>query len=106
MTTNDSSDSHDQPEPYPAHSEERNHDAAVKTMGLQPQSVFKIGNDIFEYRYIDLGEAVVHRLSESNSTHSEKIPLTELWESHQRGNLKFGEWRCQFVAEDEVDAND
>jgi hypothetical protein len=103
--SNDTNDSHDQLEPFPTDGEVRDHEAAEKEMSLEYQSVFKIGNDVFEYRGIDVGEAVVNRLSEPSFSRYEKIPMTELWESYQRNNLKIGRWCCQFVAEDDPAAD-
>jgi hypothetical protein len=104
MSTDDSNDSnitHDQIEPFPTDGKKRDYEAAEAAIGLSYQSVFAIGDHVFEYRGLNLGEAVVRRLSES-SKHTEEIPFTELWEAHQRGNLEFGEWRCQFIAEEET----
>jgi hypothetical protein len=103
--SNDSSDSHDQLEPYPTDGEERDHEAAVKEMNLQNRSVFRIDDSVFEYRGIICGEAAVDRLSEPKLSYTERIPLTELWEAYQRSNLKLGKWRCQFVADDDPAAD-
>lgn len=91
----------DQIEPFPTDGEERDYEAAADEIGLSYLAVFKINENVFRYRDIDLGEAIVDRLSAPDTNRSEKIPLTELWDAYQRGILELGEWRCQFVAEDE-----
>jgi hypothetical protein len=88
-------------EPYPTDGEERDHEAAETEMNLEYRATFKIGDDVFEYRGIDLGEAVVDRLTEPRLACREKIPMSELWESYQRGTLTLGEWRYRFVATDD-----
>jgi hypothetical protein len=93
-------------EPYPTDGEERDHEAAKREMGLGYRAAFKIGSNAFEYRGIDLGEAVVDRLTEPRLSHCEKIPMTELWESYQRGNLELGKWRCRFIATNDPTADD
>jgi hypothetical protein len=96
----------DQIEPFPTDGEERDHEAAADAIGLSYLAVFKIGENVFRYRDIDLGEAIVNRLSESNQPQTEKMPMTELWEADQRGNLEFGEWHCRFVPKNESSEND
>jgi hypothetical protein len=93
-------------EPYPTDGEERDHEAAEAEIGLEYRAAFKIGDDVFEYRGIDLGEAVVDRLTEPSLSYREKIPMGELWESYQQGDLEHGKWRCQFVATDDPTADD
>jgi hypothetical protein len=108
MSTNETSDSNDTDdaiEPFPTDGEIRDHEAAAEEMGLQNHSVFRIGDDVFEYRGIICGEAAVDRLSEPKLSYNERIPMLELWEHYQRGELEHGKWRCQFVAEDESAAD-
>jgi hypothetical protein len=99
-------DTHNQLEPFPTDGEVRDYEAAESTIGLSYQCVFAIGEHVFRYYGLDVGEAVVSRLSEPGTTHAETIPLTELWESHQRGDFEIGEWRCRFVATDDPTADD
>jgi hypothetical protein len=96
----------DQIEPFPTDGEERDYEAAADEIGLSYLAVFKISENVFRYRDIDLGEAIVDRLSAPDATRSEKIPMTELWEADQRGNLEFGEWHCRFVPKNESSEND
>lgn len=98
--TNDSNDTDDAIEPFPTDGEVRDYEAAVKRMGMERQSVFRIGDDVFGYRGLITGEAAVDRLSEPEMSHNERISILELWEDYQRGNVEFGTWQCQFVPQD------
>jgi hypothetical protein len=91
----------DQIEPFPSDGEERDYEAAVAEMGLNPGSVFKTHNHVFEYRGKSYGEATVFRLSDPMRRDPEGISLLELWDDYQHGDLQHGEWRCEFVAENE-----
>jgi hypothetical protein len=97
---------HNQLESYPTDGGERDHEAAETEMGLEHRAAFKISDDVFKYRGIDVGEAVVDRLTKPDHSHREKIPMSELWEFYQQGDFELGEWRCRFVATDDPTADD
>lgn len=104
MSTNeitDSSDTDDSLEPFPTDGEEHDYEAAATEMGLSYPCTIKIDDDVFEYQGICGGEVMVVRILESSRRKRERFPVTELWDTYQRGNLKIGELQCEFVAKDE-----
>jgi hypothetical protein len=102
MSTNKTND---QNEPYPTDGETRDHEAAADAIGLSYLDVFRIDENVFRYHGLSLGTAIVDRLTAPQQNASENIPMTELWDAYQCGTLEIGEWRCQFVAEDESAAD-
>lgn len=80
--------------------------AAIETMGLEERSVFRIGDCVYRYWGLDLGELIVDRLSEAAKTQTGRLPVSDVWYDYHRGNLEYGKWLREFVPADSSDESD
>ena len=78
-------------------------EAAIETMGLEERSVFRIGDCVYRYWGLDLGELIVDRLSEAAKTQTGRLPISDVWYDYHRGDLEHGKWLREFVPADSSD---